>query len=150
MTLITFRCARTMKRARNIPGFGKAFVLRSRRAKMKFYDSLSVFSAWFFGDTMDELESVAEIKRISQIYRTIFHAFEWFCGLRLFYCLGSSTVFWVDGSKTHLLTFCHGNIWRVVGNLVAVLSISTIAQINLSFWIPSSRIQTSRTVMINV
>lgn len=53
------------------------------------------------------------------------------------------------------LTLGHWYIWRVVGDLVSVFAVPTVAaaslmHVKISFWISPSRVQTSRTIMINV
>lgn len=61
--------------------------------KMKFHDSLSVFlAAWLWAN---ELEAVAEIERISQIYRLIFYAFECelFLGFLTFFGVNANLLF---------------------------------------------------------
>lgn len=88
------------------------------------------------GHLSSEPELIPEIERISPIL----HAFEMF---RIFF-----------GSSGSALTFAHRHIGRVVGDLISVFAISAVAatlmRVEISFGIPSSRVQTSRAVMINV
>lgn len=86
----------------------------------------------------------------------IFHAFECFVVCSWFEILPQNITYDSDISTQFLilLTFSHWHVRCIIRDLIAVFAIPTItswlAYVIVTVGVPSSRVQTSRSVMINV